>query len=69
MILHISMDARDPWRVASALAEVWRGKVYKANRAKLFDLLPPDFVSQYWQAMQPESIQKMIGKPIMSVSV
>jgi hypothetical protein len=29
MILHISIDARDPFRVATALAEVLQGKVYK----------------------------------------
>lgn len=29
MIHHISIDAHDPLRVASALAEVWNGKVYK----------------------------------------
>jgi hypothetical protein len=29
MIHHLSIDARDPFRVASALAEIWNGKVYK----------------------------------------
>ncbi len=29
MIHHISMDAQDPFRVASVLAEIWNGKVYK----------------------------------------
>jgi hypothetical protein len=29
MIHHISIDARDPLRVASVLAEIWNGKVYK----------------------------------------
>jgi hypothetical protein len=29
MIIHISIDARDPLRVATALAEVLNGKVYK----------------------------------------
>jgi hypothetical protein len=29
MIHHISIDARDPLRVAGVLAEIWKGKVYK----------------------------------------
>jgi hypothetical protein len=29
MLHHISIDARDPLRVASVLAEIWNGKVYK----------------------------------------
>ena len=29
MIHHISIDARDPLRVAGVLAEIWNGKVYK----------------------------------------
>jgi hypothetical protein len=29
MIHHISIDARDPLRVASVLAEIWNGKVYQ----------------------------------------
>jgi hypothetical protein len=29
MIHHISIDARDPLRVAGVLAEIWQGKVYK----------------------------------------
>lgn len=29
MIHHISIDARNPLRVASVLAEIWNGKVYK----------------------------------------
>jgi hypothetical protein len=29
MIHHISIDAQDPFRVASVLAEIWNGKVYK----------------------------------------
>jgi hypothetical protein len=29
MIHHMSIDVRDPLRVASVLAEIWNGKVYK----------------------------------------
>jgi hypothetical protein len=29
MIHHLSIDARDPLRVANVLAEIWNGKVYK----------------------------------------
>lgn len=29
MIHHISIDVRDPLRVAGVLAEIWKGKVYK----------------------------------------
>jgi hypothetical protein len=29
MIHHLSIDARDPLRVAGVLAEIWKGKVYK----------------------------------------
>jgi hypothetical protein len=29
MIHHMSIDARDPLRVAGVLAEIWKGKVYK----------------------------------------
>jgi hypothetical protein len=29
MIHHISIDARDPLRVAGVLTEIWKGKVYK----------------------------------------
>jgi hypothetical protein len=29
MIHHMSIDARDPLRVAGVLAEIWNGKVYK----------------------------------------
>jgi hypothetical protein len=160
MIHHISIDVRDPLRVASALAEILNGKVYKflisgsyimmpfdnygthivvlkegdvwapgtdtesalilqttptnlvavhaaiavpttqqqieqigqregwrvltrkqgdvvpfsviefwvENRI-LFELLPPEFVPQYLQTMQPEIIEQILGQPIMPVPV
>lgn len=42
MILHISIDARDPLRVASALAEVLYGKVYKFFTPGSYLVIPFD---------------------------
>lgn len=155
MIHHISIDAQEPLRVASALAEIWKGEIYKflvpdgflvmpfdnygthivvfkqgdiwvpgpdtqgakirqtspaqfvashaaisvpttsnqieqigqregwrvlarirgdivpfsviefwAENRILFEFLPLEFVPQYLEAMQPESIRKMMGQPI-----
>ncbi len=159
MLHHISLDARNPLRVASVLAEILNGKVYKflipgsyiampfdnygthfvvfkegdvwtpgsdAESAKvlqtaptkfvashaaisvptthqqieqiaqqqgwrvlirkqgdapfsaiefwvenriLFEFLPPEFVPQYLQTMQPEMIEQILGQPIQSVPV
>jgi hypothetical protein len=157
MIHHISIDAHNPFQVASALAEVWQGKVYKflapgsylvmhfdnhgthivvlqkddgwipgsdaesalirqtqpnhfvsmhaaisvptspeqieqigqregwrvlpryqapfsviefwvENRI-LFEFLPPKFIPQYLQTMQPEAIAQILGQPIEPVLV
>lgn len=160
MIHHISIDAQNPLQVASALAEIWHGKVYKflipdsylvmpfdnygthvvvfkqgnvwapgtdAESAQirqtaptnlvavhaaisvptthhqieqigrhegwrvltrkqgdvvpfsviefwvenriLFEFLPPEFVPQYLQTMQPEAIKQILGQPIQPMPV
>ena len=35
----------------------------------LFELLPPEFVPQYLQTMQPETIEQILGQPIEPMSV
>jgi hypothetical protein len=42
MIHHISIDAREPLRVASALAAIWNGKVYKFLVPDSYIVLPFD---------------------------
>jgi hypothetical protein len=42
MIHHISLDARDPLRVAGVLAEIWKGKVYKFLVSGSYIVLPFD---------------------------
>jgi hypothetical protein len=42
MIHHISIDAREPLRVASVLAEIWNGKVYQFLVAGSYIVLPFD---------------------------
>jgi hypothetical protein len=42
MIHHLSIDARDPLRVASVLAEIWNGKVYKFLVPGSYIVLPFD---------------------------
>jgi hypothetical protein len=42
MIHHISIDARDPLRVAGVLAEIWKGKVYKFLISGSYIVLPFD---------------------------
>jgi hypothetical protein len=160
MIRHISIDATNPLRVASVLAEIWQGKVYQflipssylvmpfdaygthivvlqqgnvwapgtdAESARilqtpspdwvavhaaisvptsqqqieqighqqgwrvltryqgevvpfsaievwvenriLFELLPPEFLPQYLQTMQPKAIERILGQPIQFVPV
>lgn len=160
MIHHISIDATNPLRVASALAEIWQGKVYQflipgsylvmpfdaygthivvlqrgdvwtsgadAESARirqtaspdwvavhaaisvpssqqqieqighregwrvltryrgevvpfsaievwvenriLFEFLPPDFLAEYLQTMQPKAMERILGQPIQSVPV
>lgn len=62
---------REGWRVltraqgndAFRLIEFW-----VENRI-LFELLPPEFETQYLQTMQPETIEQILGKPIQPVSV
>lgn len=57
---------REGWRVltrpqgkdAFRLIEFW-----VENRI-LFELLPPEFQTQYLQTMQPEMIEQILGKPI-----
>jgi hypothetical protein len=42
MIRHISIDAHDPLRVASVLAEIWNGKVYQFFYPGSYNVLPFD---------------------------
>ena len=42
MIHHISIDARDPLRVASVLAEIWHGKVYQFLISGSYLMIPFD---------------------------
>lgn len=60
VILHISIDAHNPLQVASALAEVLNGKVYKFFTPGSFLVIP---------FMQPEAIEQMLGQPIQIASV
>jgi hypothetical protein len=61
---------REGWRILTrhrgevvpfSAIEVW-----VENRI-LFELLPPEFVSEYLQTMQPDRIEKILGQPIQSV--
>jgi hypothetical protein len=63
---------REGWRVLTrkqgdvvpfSVIEFW-----VENRI-LFELLPPEFVPQYLQTMQPEKIEQMLGQPIQPVPV
>jgi hypothetical protein len=63
---------REEWRVLTrkqgdvvpfSVIEFW-----VENRI-LFELMPPEFVPQYLQIMQPEAIEKMMGQPLQSVAV
>lgn len=40
MIHHISISAQDPLRVASVLAEIWNGKVYKFLYPDSYTVMP-----------------------------
>jgi hypothetical protein len=42
MIHHISIDARDPLRVASVLAKIWNGKAYKFLVSDSYIVIPFD---------------------------
>jgi hypothetical protein len=42
MIHHISIDARDPLRVANALAKIWKGKAYKFLVSDSYIVIPFD---------------------------
>lgn len=42
MIRHISIDAHNPMRVASVLAEIWNGKVYKFLHPGSYTVMPYD---------------------------
>lgn len=42
MIHHISIDAQDPLRVASVLAEIWNGKVYQFFYPGSYNVMPFD---------------------------
>jgi hypothetical protein len=42
MIRHISIDAHDPLRVASVLAELWNGNVYKFFYPGSYNVMPFD---------------------------
>ncbi|NJL54444.1 hypothetical protein HC928_04065 [bacterium] len=42
MIHHISIDAQEPLRVASALAKIWKGKVYQFLISGSFLVMPFD---------------------------
>jgi hypothetical protein len=62
---------REGWRVLTrkqgdapfSLIEFW-----VENRI-LFEFLPPEFEAQYLQAMQPETIEQILGQAIEPVSV
>lgn len=63
---------REGWRVLTrkqgdvvpfSVIEFW-----VENRI-LFELLPPEFVPQYLQTMQPEAIEQILGQPIQPVPV
>jgi hypothetical protein len=58
---------REGWRVLlRAQGEVVPFSVIEfwAENRTLFEFLPPEFLSQYLQIMQPEAIQNMMGLPI-----
>ncbi|MBE9193614.1 hypothetical protein IQ230_25505 [Gloeocapsopsis crepidinum LEGE 06123] len=42
MIHHISIDAHNPLRVASVLAEIWKGKVYQFFYPGSYNVMPFD---------------------------
>ncbi len=42
MIRHISIDARNPLRVASVLAEIWNGKIYQFFYPGSYNVMPFD---------------------------
>jgi hypothetical protein len=42
MIHHISIDAHNPLRVASVLAEIWNGKVYEFFYPGSYNMMPYD---------------------------
>jgi hypothetical protein len=63
---------REGWRVLTrnqgdvvpfSVIEFWT-----ENRI-LFEFLPPEFVPQYLQTMQPEAIEQILGQPIQPVPV
>jgi hypothetical protein len=60
---------REGWQVLAryrgdivpfSVVELW------VENRLLFEFLPPDFTLQYLQAMEPESIAKMMGQPLES---
>ncbi len=42
MIRHISIDAHNPLRVASVLAEIWNGKAYQFVHPGSYTVMPCD---------------------------
>jgi hypothetical protein len=59
---------REGWRVLTRKATPFSAvEVWVENRL-LFEFFSPEFAPQYLQAMQPESIEQMLGQPLDFVS-
>jgi hypothetical protein len=77
----MSVPASCPQIEKIAQREGWRALVRKRSEGvpfsvvefwvenrTLFEFMPPDFLPEYLETMQPEPIEKMMGQPIQSAT-